>query len=423
VEGVLLQDDGKELRFTGVFRDSVLSKLGVKPELPQGKPPAVQHLGGLKLKVGDREVEFGNGPYAKLTFPSGEEAERFASSLKAAGVYAEVTGNVVRLDSDAFFGLLAATDATPPGLTPLYRSDDLQVYASVEESHMRFYFAVKYEGVWRAVEGLYAEKWIQLWRAEREVLEAIRDAVAKALKQLGGSADVEEPKEKVDERGDVKAYYLHLYGHHLKPFLEYAAENVETKPAEVRLEGRRVVVKAGDVETEIEFKLLKGKEAEFLMTKDMEQTLALYKSLKEMGVRVEVTPKGVKINSETLWSLIAAAIERSAPSGLPAKVMPGIELLKVYDVSGMKMYIFRAENAHYYFVVKMGDGWRAAGGKYDGRQVQIYGEATEAVAEAINALYREIGVERRVEVKYDKRNNKPYLKLTNEDLRQLNLKE
>ena len=159
------------------------------------------------------------------------------------------------------------------------------------------------------------------------------------------------------------------------------------------------------------------------MAKDVEQTLALYKSLREMGVRVEVTPKGVKINSETLWSLVAAAIERSAPSGLPTKVMPGIELLKVYDVSGMKMYIFRAENAYYYFVVKMGDGWRAAGGKYDGKQIQIYGEATEAVAEAINALYREIGVERRVEAKYDKRHDTPYLKLTNEDLRQLNLKE
>jgi len=132
VERVLLQDDGKALEFTGAFRDSVLSKLGVKPELPQGEPPAVQYLGGLKFKVGDREVEFGNGLYAKLTFPSGEETGRFASSLKAVGVHVEVAGNVVRLDRDSFFGLLAITNAAPPSLTPLYRSeeDSFRVYAS-----------------------------------------------------------------------------------------------------------------------------------------------------------------------------------------------------------------------------------------------------------------------------------------------------
>jgi len=45
---------------------------------------------------------------------------------------------------------------------------------------------------------------------------------------------------------------------------------------------------------------------------------------------------------------------------------------------------------------------RAMGGKYDGKQVWVTGEAVRAVAEAINAPYREIGVERKVEVKYDK---------------------
>jgi len=41
------------------------------------------------------------------------------------------------------------------------------------------------------------------------------------------------------------------------------------------------------------------------------------------------------------------------------------------------------------------------------------------VAKAINALYRERGVERKVEVKCDKRKDVPYIKLTNEDLRLL----
>jgi len=41
------------------------------------------------------------------------------------------------------------------------------------------------------------------------------------------------------------------------------------------------------------------------------------------------------------------------------------------------------------------------------------------VAKAINALYREKGVERRVEVKHDKHNDKHYIYLTNVDLRLL----
>jgi len=61
VKGVSLRSDGSVLRFTGAFRDSVLARLGIKPELPLGEPPAVQHLGGLKFKIGDREVEFGRG--------------------------------------------------------------------------------------------------------------------------------------------------------------------------------------------------------------------------------------------------------------------------------------------------------------------------------------------------------------------------
>jgi len=172
VEGVSPIAHGKQLQFTGAFRDSVLRRIGIEPEFPPGEPPAVQHLGGYKFKVGDRKVEFGPKAfgktrefYAELMFPSREEAERFASSLKAIGVDARIAGfeeagYAVRLDSDSFFGLLAVRNAAPPGLKPLYRSEegDFRVYASVEKGWMRFYFAVKHEGVWKAVEGLYSEK-------------------------------------------------------------------------------------------------------------------------------------------------------------------------------------------------------------------------------------------------------------------------
>jgi len=40
------------------------------------------------------------------------------------------------------------------------------------------------------------------------------------------------------------------------------------------------------------------------------------------------------------------------------------------------------------------------------------------IAEAINALYREMGVERKVEVRYD-RDGTPYIRFTNVDLRLL----
>jgi len=254
----------------------------------------------------------------------------FTSSLKAVGVDARVIGSdafgLVRLDSDAFFGLLAAANAVPPGLTLLYRSeeDDFRVYAAVEGGRMRFYFAVKHKGVWRIVEGLYGEWYVELRRAEREVLEAVRGAVAKALERLGRPAEVKEPKEKRDEEGDVGTYRIRLYSLHITPFLEHTADGTKAEPADVRLEGRRIVVKAGDVENDVEFKLLKRGKVEHLIAADVVQTLALYKSLREVGVPVEITPAGVKVDSEALWSLIAVDVERDTPSRLPTEVMPSV---------------------------------------------------------------------------------------------------
>jgi len=60
----------------------------------------------------------------------------------------KVVNNVVRLDSGPSFRVLAATNAAPPGLTPLYCSDDLHVYAGVEEGRVRYYFAVMHNSVY-----------------------------------------------------------------------------------------------------------------------------------------------------------------------------------------------------------------------------------------------------------------------------------
>lgn len=67
----------------------------------------------------------------------------------------------------------------------------------------------------------------------------------------------------------------------------------------------------------------------------------LYKSLRALGVPVEITPGSVKVDREAMWALVATTVEKGEPGGLPAEVMPGVELLKVYNAGGMKIYIFR----------------------------------------------------------------------------------
>jgi len=73
--------------------------------------------------------------------------------------------------------------------------------------------------------------------------------------------------------------------------------------------------------------------------------------------------------------------------------MLGVELLKVYSAGGMKLYIFRAEGVYYYFAVKTGQEWKAAGGKHAKLQAKIACKAAPTVADAI---YRGMGVERKV---------------------------
>jgi len=441
-EGVTVVKGGKKLQFTGAFRDSVLSRLGITPELPRGEPAVVEHLGGYRFKVGNREVEFGvrvfgkaREFYAVLKLSSNEEAVRYAASLKAVGVDARVAGDKVRLDSDSFFGLLAATSAAPPDLTPLYSSDDLHVYARVEGGRMRFYFAVKHKGVWRVAGGVYNERTgnIFLSHAEHEVLESIGKEVAKTLERLGRPAEVGEPREMRDREGNVRVRYLLLYGHHIKQLLEHAAGSVKAKPAEVTLESRRIVVKASGIEVAMEYRLLKSSEAEYLLAQDVAQTLVLYKSLKALGVPVEITPRGVKVDAEAMWAMVATVVERAVESGglklvqesdgriKSVEIVPNVELLNIYNAGDLKMYAFRVEGVHYYFAVKTGQGWRTAGGKHARWQVQIRGEAAETVAKAINAIYCERGAERRVEMKRDK-NGAPYIQLTNVDLELLGIR-
>jgi len=249
--------------------------------------------------------------------------------------------------------------------------------------------------------------------------------------RLGYSADVGRPTEKRDEKGNIESYRLRLYGHHVVPFLQHATENVRSGLADVSLEGNRIVMRAGGVKAAIEFKLLKRGEAVFFMAQEVGQTLALYKSLKALGVPVELTPAGIKVDGETMWALVTAAVEKAIERGAlsvqeagrvrPIEVMPGVELANVYNNT---MYIFRVvkKGVHYYFVVKTKGGWRAAGGKQSGRQVAIASDAAVAVAEVINAIYRERGIERRVEVKRYKHKEAPYIYLTSVNLELLDIK-
>jgi len=300
---------------------------------------------------------------------------------------------------------------------------------------MRFYFAVKHNGVWRVAEGLYDERMrgALLWRAEREVLETIGKKVAEVLEWLGLSAEVGEPKEERDKEGDVVAYYLHLYSHHLTPLLQQAAESVRAEPADLTIEGRHIAVRASGAEAAIEFKLLKGGKAVFLLAQDVVQTLALYKSLKALGVPVELTPKGVRVDSKAMWAIVAAAVKRAIEKAALSvrevngyaklvEFMPGVELASIYNAGGSNMYIFRVfeDDAYYYLAVKTGEGWKTAGGKYRNRKMMIYGETASTIAETINAIYRERGIDRRVEARRGK-DGTCYIYLTNIDLELLGL--
>lgn len=52
-----------------------------------------------------------------------------------------------------------------------------------------------------------------------------------------------------------------------------------------------------------------------------------------------------------------------------------------------------------YFAVRTEEGWKAAGGKHDGKRAQIKGKAVLTVAEAVNAVYHETNVESKDEVR------------------------
>jgi len=286
---------------------------------------------------------------------------------------AKVVGDEIRLDGDSFFSLLVATGAVLPDLMLLYRSDedDFRVYAGVEGGNMRFFFAVKHKDVWKIAEGLSIAAgevsdhvwFIELWHTERDVLEAIRDAVEKVLIRLRRFNQAEGPIEYKDEKGNVVAYYLLLYDYHITPFLEYAAKCVKAEPVEVWVEGERILVRAGRAEGAMTFR--QDIELDTLFAKDIEQIFTLYKSLRAMGLPVKITPMGVKVDVESMWILVAMAvekaIERGVLGGLPAEVMPGVELLNVYNVGSVKMYVFWVSNEgiyYYLFTVKTGDKWR-----------------------------------------------------------------
>jgi len=59
---------------------------------------------------------------------------------------------------------------------------------------------------------------------------------------------------------------------------------VKAELAHVRLEGRRIVVKAGTVEAGAVFKFLKLHKADYSVVADITQSLAIYKPLRALGV-------------------------------------------------------------------------------------------------------------------------------------------
>jgi len=210
--------------------------------------------------------------------------------------------------------------------------------------------------------------------------------------------------EERSEEDDIEVHRLFPFGLHLVPLLERVAARVETKPAEVRLEGRRIVVETNGIKAEIETKPLKDNEAEFSLAENIEHTFALYK--RRWACKSRLCPRASKWRGT--WVLVVTTVERSAPSKLPIMVMLGVEPPNVHSGSDVKIYVLCLKDVHYYFTVKTREGQRAACEERYNRRVQIN---AETVVNAIKAIYSRAGVERRAEVRWSK-DDTPYITLT-----------
>ncbi|MEM1598102.1 MAG: hypothetical protein QXP31_03865 [Pyrobaculum sp.] len=388
----------KELVFYGGFRDELLRRIGYQPEPVSAEPAAVKHLGGLVFEVDGVRVVFAESKKpdeplkAVLRFGSSDDAEKFYQRLRAAGVYAEVRGREIRLNDESYWGLVIASGFTPEGWQLVYPLEgdefrDLHVYKRVvrqgDKVRVYYQFAVKVGGVWRTTGGWYGEKApsVMLQHSDRAVLEALREAVKRAVGvELG-------------EIGEHKgAYRLIAYRPVLTVFDERWLASLSVERPEVQVEDNFIVVKLGDVEHRVEFRLLRG--TEHVLLPDQ----LLYPALREIGVAAELDPRGVLLRRDGMWGLLAAALEealnrkeQSKEVLKQLKLPSGVSIITARPKRGHYIIRIEAEDGEYvYSVLRVGKEWTAMGGKVNEKGTVMLQHSDENVARAHAEAHNEL---------------------------------
>jgi len=184
------------LYFSGCFLKSFIKTFGTPP-IRDGTPPWIEHLGGFEYGIGNYVVKFRRrgkeikmGYFATLSLPTREDAERLASSLKAAEVKSTVVEGNVLFDTESLIGLAIRAGAAPPGFAQIYANDVLRVYVE-EDSGYYYYFVVKHKGVWRTAWGKYVNKRLSI--DDADAAEAVWAGIVRTLARLGAYYDVKPP--------------------------------------------------------------------------------------------------------------------------------------------------------------------------------------------------------------------------------------
>ncbi|MEM3996456.1 MAG: hypothetical protein QXP31_05265 [Pyrobaculum sp.] len=373
-------DEIERLVFYGAFREELLRRIGYRPERVEAEPVSVKHLGELKFEVGGVEVEFAKSSkkdrplYAVLQFGTADEAVDFYRRLTAAGVYAEVRGREVRLDEESYWGMVITSGVVPEGWQLVYPLEgdqyrDLHLFKREGEKGVFYQFVVKVGGVWRSAGNWYEERRVMLHHSDRAVLEALREAVKRAVGvELG-------------EIGEIRGVYrIHVTRPVLEAF-ENRAPVVAVGKSEVHIDGDFIVIKHGGVEHRVKFELVKRTEGVVVDS-------SLRPVLEALGVPFKWTPEGLKLERDGMWGLLAAALEAQ---GGQIKLPEGVSIIAARPERGHYILRVKAGNGEYvYSVLKVDGEWTAMGGKMDKRRQVVLSHSDEGIArahaEAINEL-------------------------------------
>jgi len=360
--------------------------------VPNGvEPLQVEHAGGLAFKVGGRTVEFRREPVrladgrrvfrsysASLLFHNAGETTYAFAALWAQGVRTLSTRSSLRFNVDSLVGLMALTGAVPPGFEELYASEDFRAYA---ERHFGtyYYFAVKHGGVWRAAWGKLAYGIAALRAEDAPTAEAIRGKVAELLKRAGAPDGV---------MPSTSPRAVTLSARHLRLLFGGGA----SEPVKVSVRRGAVEVEVGGAKALFPLDPA-GNRGSIRAIADAQHVHKIAEALLERGLLVHAG-QDLKLHRSSLWPLLAMAVDGASP---PVEVAPNIVFLHKISGREVVLYAFYHDlcgGGRLCFAFKSGGRWRGICSRVRLRGAMF--AKAKALADAINSVYREMGVGREV---------------------------